>query len=193
MEKNDLQSFLSFFKNYFYYSSFPEPISKYDSGSQKMPIKFNFLIRLWGFNIKKNSWKYLKNNNTGICMIPRKIQPSSNNQASSFQNQWENVFIFIPWIFWKVFQIALDRRWHTRMGHTGRKMKKAAGRRLHQELEMKMEITQHFGVTYSLESKLIFFFELLGSYSKNGDMVTYIIFFQKEVSASTLQEIKIYF
>lgn len=53
-----------------------------------------------------------------------------------------------------------------------------------------MEITQHFGVTYSLESKLIFFFELLGSYSKNGDMVTYIIFFQKEVSASTLQEIK---
>lgn len=53
-----------------------------------------------------------------------------------------------------------------------------------------MEIAQHFGDTYSLESKLIFFFELLGSHSENIDMVTYIIFFQKEVSASTLQEIK---
>lgn len=49
-----------------------------------------------------------------------------------------------------------------------------------------MEIDQHFGDTYSLESKLIFFFELLGSHNENIDMVTYIIFFQKEVSASTL-------
>lgn len=71
-----------------------------------------------------------KKNKTGICIIPRKIQPSSNNQASWFQNQCKNVFIFIPWIFWKVFQIAYNRRWHTRMGHTGRELKKAKEKRI---------------------------------------------------------------
>lgn len=38
-----------------------------------------------------------------------------------------------------------------------------------------MEIAQDFGNTYLLSLKLKFVFELLGSHSENGDMVTYII------------------
>lgn len=49
-----------------------------------------------------------------------------------------------------------------------------------------MEIARDFGNTCLLSLKLIFFCELLGSHSKNGDKATYIIFVQKEVSASTL-------